>query len=707
MTTNFRVEGMTCASCAQRVEKALANAPGVESAVVNLATHKAVVHGTAPTADLVERVDAAGYTLVPEPVPEAPAAAATREDADRSELQRRLVVAGGLTLPVLVIAMTGLEFPGSRVIQAALITPVVLWAGRGFFAIAAKLARHGSANMDTLIAVGAGAAWAASVVALFAGSDQLYFETAGTIVTLILLGRVLEERATHRATAAIRALAGLRPATARVERDGTVVDVPIDLVAVDDRVVVRPGERIPVDGVVVDGQSAVDASMITGESLPVARGPGDDVVGATINGTGHLVVRVTRIGGDTALARIIRLVEDAQATKAPIQRLADAVSARFVPAILVAAALTGVGWLLTGAGVGALIPTVAVLVVACPCALGLATPTAIVVATGKAAELGILVRDAAALERAQQLGVLIVDKTGTLTRGKPEVLGVIAVSGTEDDVLGLVAAAEQYSEHPLGVAVVAHAAARGTSVPKVERFESVTGGGVVATLADGRVVVVGNRRLLDDRGIPAFAALEDATILAAVDGVPLGAITVADALRDTTAPAVARLKALGIRVVIATGDSATTAAAIAAQLGIADVHAAIDPAGKGALVARFKSEGHTVGMVGDGINDAPALAAADVSFAIGTGTDVAIAAAAITLIDGDLAKVATAIELSRATMRTIRQNLFWAFAYNVVGVPIAMAGLLSPMIASGAMALSSVSVVTNALRLRRFAPEVR
>jgi Cu+-exporting ATPase len=715
----FRVEGMTCASCALRVESALSRVPAVSSVVVNLATHKATVQGDAPNRALLEAVEAAGYTLHPVALLERPDEVRERERSHLRGLLRKLVGAAVLTVPVLGIAMFDLAFPGARVVQLVLTTPVVFWAGREFFVVAYKLARGGTANMDTLIAIGTGAAYAYSVYELAKGGMNLYFEVAAVIITLILLGKYLEDRAKTQANDAIRKLAGLQPRTARVLRDGDELDVLIEEVLVGDLVVVRPGERIPVDGQVERGSSAVDESMITGESLPVQRGPGDRVLGATINRAGHLVVRATRVGEETALAGIIRMVEEAQGSKAPIQRMADAVSARFVPAVLVVAGATAVGWTLAGAGVvGALLPTVAVLVIACPCALGLATPTAILVGTGKAAEHGILVRNAEALERAQQIDVLIFDKTGTLTRGQPAVTQIErVVELSEEVVLQLVASAERYSEHPLGEAVVRAAQDRRLLLGEATEFESVTGQGVVARVAlpdqPSVLVVVGNRKLLAERGIDARELLRRAepieasgrtALLAAADGRALCVLGVADTLKDTSVSAVARLHEMGIRLVMATGDNSRTAHAIARSVGIDDVLAEASPVQKVELVRRLQGEGLVVGMVGDGINDAPALAAADVSFAIGTGTDIAMEAAALTLLKGDIAKVATAIELSRATLRVIRQNLFWAFAYNTVGIPVAALGLLSPMFASAAMAFSSVSVVSNALRLRSFAP---
>jgi Cu+-exporting ATPase len=719
----FRVEGMTCASCAQRVENALKSVPGVEDAVVNLATHKAVVRGAATTPQLQDAVADAGYELHVVAPSERPEDVREREQAHLRSLRTRLVAAAVLSAPVLVISMFDLAFPGARVVQFVLTTPVVFWAGREFFRVAWKLARGGTANMDTLIAIGTGAAYAYSLYELATGGMNLYFEVAAIIITLILLGKYLEDRAKTQANDAIRKLAGLQPRTARVLRDGAEIDVPIEEVLVGDHVVVRPGERIPVDGLVLRGNSAVDESMITGESLPVLRGPGEKVLGATVNRNGHLVVEATAVGEDTALAHIIRMVEDAQGSKAPIQRLADQVSARFVPAVLVVAGVTAIGWTLAGAGaVGTMLPTVAVLVIACPCALGLATPTAIMVGTGKAAEHGILVRNAEALERAQQIDVLVFDKTGTLTRGEPQVTDFLLVGPRRDeggrarDLLALIASAERYSEHPLGESIVQSAKAQGLALLEAAEFVPMTGMGIVATIAreDARhVVVVGNRKLFQERQID-IAALDDiavpleqrgrTVVFAAIDGEPVAVVGIADTLKPTSAEAVARLQKMGITLVMATGDNQRTAEAIAHQVGIDRVLAGASPADKVGLIRKLQSEGAVVGMVGDGINDAPALAGADVSFAIGTGTDIAMEAASLTLIKGDIAKVATAIELSAETIKIIKQNLFWAFAYNTVGIPVAAFGLLSPMIASAAMAFSSVSVVTNALRLRGFEP---
>lgn len=739
----FPVEGMTCASCSTRVEKVLGKVPGVRSATVNIATEKATVEGDVAWSTLADAVERAGYKAVdprrkartvtadaghpaPGGIPQGPvtpvAAGTPGVAPEREHLQvvrRKLIGAAVLTAPVFVLAMADVMGPVSGGVQLVLTTLVLGWAGRDFYRVAWKLARTGSANMDTLIAIGTGAAYVYSLYALATGG-MLYFETAGVVVTLILLGKFLEERAKTRAGDAVRKLAGLRPRTALVQRDGVEIEVQVEDVRVGDRVIVKPGERIPVDGRVVEGRSSVDESMITGEGLPVSREVGDTVIGATVNKNGRLLVEASRVGADTALAEIIRMVEDAQGSKAPIQRLADEVAGRFVPGVLVLAVLTFLGWMITGAPfVTAMLPMVAVLVIACPCALGLATPTAIMVGTGKAAENGILVRNAAALEIAQKIDVLIFDKTGTLTRGQPAVTDVVVLTGDDPPTaLALIAAAERYSEHPLGQAIVQHAkAGGGGDLLLADDFQSVTGAGVVARVhASGSspLLVVGTRRLMTEHGIAtepfeaAAAAMEAAgrsVVLAAKDGAPFAVIGIADTLKDSSASAVARLRKMGVRLILATGDNRRTGEAIAHAVGIEEIVSEASPGAKLALVQKLRAEGLVVGMVGDGINDAPALAAADVSFAIGTGTDVAMEAAGVTLIKGDIAKVATAIELSKATLRIVKQNLFWAFAYNLVGIPIAALGLLSPMIASGAMAFSSVSVVTNALRLRGFVPE--
>jgi Cu+-exporting ATPase len=733
------IEGMHCASCLGAVERALTEVPGVVSAQVNLAEERArveVLAGIVPVADLLQAVRRAGYEAYP--------LAAGTEDAEarrRSQelrdLRRRLTVSAVLSALVLAGSLTPiLPWPWRAWVLLALTMPVMTWGGRMFFVGAWKTLRRRRADMNTLVALGTGAAFLYSVAATLAPSllaetgrtVHLYYDTAAVIITLILLGRFLEARARGRASEAIRRLMALQPPTARVVREGREVEVPVAEVRVGDEIVVRPGERIPVDGVVLEGHSAVDESMLTGESLPVDKTPGDRVMGGTVNTAGTFRFRAARVGSETALAQIIRLVREAQGSKAPIQRLADRIAAIFVPVVLGIALVTLVVWLLVGPDPlvpHALMAFISVLIIACPCALGLATPTAIMVGTGKGAELGILIRGGEILERAGRLTAVVLDKTGTLTRGRPELTDVILGAGGErmglsrEELLRWCAAAESPSEHPLGQAVVRAATERGWSLESPKDFQAVPGGGIRAMVGD-RGVVVGTPRHLARYDIPlgdleekaqALEAEGKTVLFVALDGLPVGLLGVADVLRPEAEEAVGRLRGLGLRVVMLTGDNETTARAVAGQAGIEEVFAQVLPQEKVGIVRRLQEQGEVVAMVGDGINDAPALAQADVGIAVGSGTDIAMEASDITLVRSDLRVVATAILLSRRTLRTIRQNLFWAFGYNVVAIPVAagvlypVAGLLlSPIIASAAMALSSVSVVTNSLRLRRFQP---
>jgi Cu+-exporting ATPase len=679
----LQLEGMTCASCAARIERRLNKLEGVE-ATVNFATEQATIHcDDVPVAELIGAVEAAGYGAHP---------AHEHEHADEplGVLTHRLAIAAVLTIPVALLAMVpALAFSGWEWVALTLATPVVFYGGAGFHRVALKHARHGVASMDTLISLGTLAAWTWSAVVLLASLHaDTYFEVATAVTTLIVLGRFLEARAKGRSSEAIRLLLELGAKEARVLRDGVERLVPIADVSAGDVFVVRPGEKVAADGVVVEGESALDRSMLTGESVPVEVAAGSEVAGATLNTYGRLVVRATKVGSDTALAQIARLVEAAQSGKAPVQRLADRVSAIFVPIVIALSVLTLAGWLLSGASASvAFTAAVSVLIIACPCALGLATPTALMVGTGRGAQLGVLLRGPEILERTRRVDTIVLDKTGTVTEGKLELAELIPLDGaSRTEILRLAGAVETASEHPVAQAVVRAARAEAGALPAVSAFRSEPGVGV-SGVVEGHEVSVGR---------------SGGRIEVAWDGVARATLEVRDTVKPTSAEAIRQLKALGLTPVLLTGDAEEAAQRVAREVGIERVLAEVYPAGKVREIVRLQEEGRVVAMVGDGVNDAPALAQADLGLAIGTGTDVAIEASDLTLVSGDLRAAVDAIRLARRTLRTIQGNLFWAFAYNVAALPLAVAGLLDPIVAAAAMAASSLFVVTNSLRLRRF-----
>jgi Cu+-exporting ATPase len=738
------IEGMSCASCVEKIERTLNSLPGVVQASVNFATEKAAVSyvpGAVTVREMVQAVRATGYDVV-EAGPEEDVLEKEERARERAYRGLRTRFIAGVLLAVPIFALGHPDLLGLTSIlgegrgtyfflQFLFATPVQFWCGLRFYKGAIASARHRTTDMNTLIAVGTTAAYGYSLAATFlpgyfvAGgfTPEVYFDTSAAIIVLILLGRLLEARAKGRTSEAIKKLIGLKPRTARVVKNGKEIDLPVEEVLPGDTVVVRPGEKVPVDGEVIDGYSSVDESMISGESIPVEKKAGDQVIGATMNRTGSFRFRATKVGKETALAQIIRMVEEAQGSKPPIARMADLIASWFVPAVIAIACVTFIVWYAFGpapAFTYALLNFVAVLIIACPCALGLATPTSIMVGTGKGAENGILIRGGESLETAHKLTTIVLDKTGTLTKGEPSLTDLVAAVGfDEKDVVFYAASAEKGSEHPLGEAIVKGAAERGVIPADPEGFNAIPGHGITATV-EGRAVLLGNLKLMDDNGVDVERLKETACRLSdegktpmyiSVEGRPAGVIAVADTLKEHSREALEVFQKLGLEVVMMTGDNSRTARAVARELGVKRVLSEVLPGDKAGEIRKLKGEGRVVAMVGDGINDAPALAEADVGIAIGTGTDVAMEASDITLIGGDLRSITTAIALSRATIRNIKQNLFWAFFYNAVLIPVA-AGvlypffgvLLSPIFAAGAMAMSSVSVVSNALRLKWFRP---
>ncbi len=708
---DLAVEGMTCASCALLIEMVLKRDPRIKQASVNFGTSTLTVQGQLSKDQVSAKVATLGYKTYAMDTLSQRKSLIDKEQQRIVTAKRRFIWAGLLSFPVVIV---GMSMPTSRWLhwlQFALTTPVVFWSGGTFFAKAWRLAKQRTANMDTLIALGVGSAYGYSLPAMLRRSGHIYFEAGAAIITFVLLGRFLEERAKGQAGAAIRKLVDLQPQTATLIRDGQEIIIAVDDCAIDDVLLVRPGEKIPTDGIVIQGMSTVDESMVTGESLPVVKDIGHKVIGGCVNGSGALRIRATAVGMDTVLAGIVHMVDQAQATKLPIQKQVDKISAVFVPSVMVLSGLTLAGWLVVGAPFGfAFGNAITVLLIACPCALGLATPAAIMVGAGQAASVGIYIRNGESLETAAKLDVIVFDKTGTITEGKPKVTDLVKLSRMSlEKLICLAASAENNSEHYLGKAIVAYAKEQSVELQEATHFYSATGRGIEAEIA-GKKLLLGNKAWLLEQGIAIdglllaasdFSGQGKTPVLMAVNGKAAAVFGIADKPRPQAVQAIQHLKSLGIQTLMVTGDTEKTAHYIAAKVGIETVIANAQPEEKLAIIRRFQQAGKKVGMIGDGINDAPALAAADVGFAIGTGTDIAIESADMTLVHGDISKVTEAIQLSTDTIRIIKQNLFWAFAYNVIAIPVASMGKLNPMIASAAMALSSVSVIVNSLRLNK------
>ena len=715
-TKNLTVEitGMSCASCAKRIEDTIGNTNGVSESIVNFATRKATVTGRAPAEEIYKIIEGLGYGIVKEETP-----AVSEREIAKSEWKKFLVSAI-LSVPVFAISMFMIHFRFSDLTQLVLTTTVIFWPGIGFFKNALKQVMHWSIGMDSLIALGAGTAYGFSVITLIKGGSGLYFESASIIITLILLGRFFETKAKGKSGEAIRKLMDLQPKMARVIRDGTEKEVPVTDVQVGERLAIRPGEKIPVDGAIIEGWTSIDESMLTGESMPIHKEEGDKVFGGTVNTTGLIYMTAENIGANTVLAHIAKLVEDAQGSKALVQRLADKVSGVFVQIVILIALLTLGGWILAGYQFNeAIIPAVAVLVIACPCALGLATPTAVMVGTGRAAEAGILIKDTASLELAHKINTLVLDKTGTITEGKPRVTDLFNINDEKEtaetdnkndlDILHIIGSCEQHSEHPIGMAIVHYVREQGIDLEEIKDFKAIAGMGIRAIYNES-TVLIGSDKLMTENNIDvselkqkAMEIKDEGKTIAflAVDNKAESVIGIGDVVRETSKDAIQEINDMGVEVVMLTGDNEVVAETVGKEMGIVSVKSNLRPADKCDEIKEIQQSGKIVGMIGDGINDVPALATADVSFAIGTATEIAMEAANITLVKGDILRACEALKLSRQTMNIIKQNLFWAFGYNVLALPVAALGFLNPMIAAGAMAFSSVSVVTNSLRLRR------